>query len=51
MLAVVAPFTAGDPMSDERWLNCRLRDLQAQLAEHGYTVSLPVISRVLRAAG
>jgi hypothetical protein len=47
----VAPFTAGDPMSDERWLNCRLRDLQAHLAEHGYLVSLPVISRVLRAAG
>jgi hypothetical protein len=50
-LALVAPHTAGDPMSDERWLNCRLRDLQTQLAAHGYTISLPVISRVLRAAG
>jgi hypothetical protein len=50
VLALVAPYTAGDPMSDERWLNCRLRDLQARLAEQGYQVSLPVLSRVLRAA-
>lgn len=50
MLALVAPYTAGDPMSDERWLNCRLRDLQAQLADQGYVVSLPLISRLLRAA-
>jgi hypothetical protein len=37
-------------MSDEKWLNCRLRDLQQQLqAEH--TVSLPVISRLLHNLG
>lgn len=37
-------------MSDARWLNCRLRDLQQQL-QAKYTVSLPVISRLLRQRG
>lgn len=34
-----------------KWLNCRLRDLQIGLADHGYQVSLPVISRLLQTAG
>ena len=47
---IVAPYTGGDPMSDEKWLNCRLRDIQQQLkAEH--LVSLPVIGRLLRKLG
>src|SRR5690242_17011904 len=45
---MVQPLTAGDPMTSAKWLNCRLRDLQARLLEKAHTVSLPVISRLLR---
>ncbi len=38
-------------MSAQKWLNCRLSDLRAQLKEQGYLVSKPVISRLLRAQG
>jgi hypothetical protein len=44
----VAPHTAGDPMNAHKWLNCRLRDLQAKLQERAHPVSLPVISRLLK---
>ena len=37
-------------MNDTKWLNCRLRAIQARLAARGHAVSLPVISRLLRAA-
>jgi len=47
LLEVVAPHTAGDPMTPRKWLNCRLRDIQERLS--GHEVSLPVISRLLRA--
>lgn len=36
-------------MTTKKWLNCRLRDLQATLVERGQRVSLPVISRLLKA--
>jgi hypothetical protein len=48
VLETVAPHTAGDPMSTRKWLNVRLRDIQAKLVEWGHAVSLPVISRLLR---
>jgi hypothetical protein len=51
ILALVAPHTAGDPMSEQRWLNCRLVDIQEQLAQQGKPISKPVISQVLRAHG
>jgi Rhodopirellula transposase DDE domain len=35
-------------MGAAKWLNCRLRDLQAHLQEKSHTVSLPVLSRLLR---
>jgi hypothetical protein len=35
-------------MSERRWLNCRLIDLQERLDEQGQGVSLPVISRLLK---
>jgi DDE family transposase len=35
-------------MNANKWLNCRLRDLQASLAEKAHCVCLPVISRLLR---
>lgn len=47
---LVEPHTAGDPQSSAKWLNCRLRDIQARLAAHGHPVSLPVIRRLLRGA-
>lgn len=49
LLALVEPHTAGDPMHQTKWLNCRLRDLQSQLTASGHPVSLPVISRLLKA--
>jgi len=38
-------------MSDQRWLNCRLVDIQQRLAACGQMVSKPVISRILRQHG
>jgi hypothetical protein len=35
-------------MSADKWLNCRLRDLQACLQQKAHVVSLPVVSRLLR---
>jgi hypothetical protein len=48
---MVEPHTAGDPMSNTKWLNCRLRDVQQRLVDVGHGVSCPVISRLLKAAG
>jgi hypothetical protein len=36
-------------MGEGKWLNCRLRDIEDCLDEQGHRVSLPVISRLLRA--
>jgi hypothetical protein len=47
----VLPHTAGDPLRDQRWLNCRLVDIQQQLADQGHQMSKPVISRLLRQHG
>jgi hypothetical protein len=49
LLDLVEPHTAGAPMTARKWLNCRLRDIQAKLVEQGHGVSLPVISRLLKA--
>jgi len=49
LLDIVSPHTAGDPMGDGKWLNCRLADIEDRLDEQGHKVSLPVISRLLRA--
>src|SRR5919202_1540482 len=51
LLELVAPHTAGDPMSAQKWLNCRLSDVRQKLKEQGPLVSKPVISRLLRAQG
>lgn len=51
LLELVAPHTAGDPMSAAKWLNCRLADIRRELTTHGHAVSKPVISRLLRAQG
>jgi hypothetical protein len=36
-------------MSDQRWLNCRLVDIQHQLQKQGYRIHKLVISRILKA--
>jgi len=51
ILTLVAPHTAGDPMSQQKWLNCRLCDIRQSLDNLGHRVSKPVISRILRAHG
>jgi hypothetical protein len=51
LLSVVAPHTAGDPMTHAKWLNCRLTDIRQELTRRGHPVSKPVISRLLRAQG
>jgi hypothetical protein len=51
LLEVVAPHTAGDPMTHAKWLNCRLIDIRQELTRRGHKVSKPVISRLLRAQG
>jgi hypothetical protein len=48
LLEIVSPHTAGDPMSDRKWLNCRLADIQGCLDEQGHKVSVPVIGRLLK---
>ena len=48
-MELVAPHTAGDPMSQTKWLNCRLSDVQSELESKKHAVSTPVISRLLRA--
>ena len=48
MLELVEPHTAGDPMSQRKWLNCRLVDIQARLEAQGHRISQPVISRLLK---
>ena len=48
LLGLVEPHTAGDPMSDQKWLNCRLRKIQARLEAREHGISLPVISRLLK---
>jgi hypothetical protein len=51
LLELVTPHTAGDPMSQAKWLNCRLTDIRRELMARGHEVSKPVISRLLRAQG
>jgi hypothetical protein len=51
LLEVVAPHTAGDPIRQAKWLNCRLVDIRRELSTRGHAVSKPVISRLLRAQG
>lgn len=51
LLELVEAHTAGDPMNETKWLNCRLRDIQSRLSAAGHPVSCPVISRLLKEHG
>jgi len=51
LLDLVEPHAAGDPMSTQKWLNCRLKDIRQALAQGDHEVSEPVISRLVAAQG
>lgn len=47
MTALVAPETAGDPMSEQKWLRSSLRHLSTTLSEQGHPVSHTTVGRLL----
>jgi len=44
----VAPETAGDPMSGQKWVRSSLRTVSARLREAGHMVSPPTVGRLLK---
>ncbi len=44
----MAPETAGDPMSDQKWVRGSLRTMSARLREAGHTASPPTVGRLLK---
>jgi transposase len=49
--ALVEPSTRGDPMLPLRWTCKSVRQLSAQLAQQGYSVSHQTVSQLLRQSG
>ena len=47
LLDMVAPETAGDPMSTQKWVRSSLRALSARLRHAGHTASAPTVRRLL----
>jgi Rhodopirellula transposase DDE domain len=45
---IVAPETAGDPTSEQKWVRSSLRTLSRRLCEAGHAVSPPTVGRLLR---
>lgn len=45
---VVAPETAGDPMSAQKWVRSSLRSLSGRLGVAGHAASPPTVGRLLR---
>jgi len=45
--AVVEPETAGDPMSEQKWVRSSLRNLSTRLGAQGHPVSPPTVARLL----
>ncbi len=45
----MAPETAGDPMSAQKWVRSSLRTLSTRLTEAGHAVSPPTVRRLLKA--
>ncbi len=43
--------TAGDPMSDQKWIRSSLRELRRQLEEMGHEISPGTVSRLLKGMG
>jgi hypothetical protein len=44
---VVEPVTAGDPMSEQKWVRVSLRELSRQLGAAGHPASPPTVRRLL----
>jgi len=44
----VAPETAGDPQSEQKWVRSSLRHLSARLHAGGHPASPPTVGRLLR---
>jgi hypothetical protein len=49
--ALVEPVTAGDPMSEQKWVRASLRHLSRRLGEAGHPASPPTVRRMLGAQG
>ena len=47
MIALVEPETAGDPMSDQKWVRSSLRQLSTRLRHAGHPLSPPTVARLL----
>jgi hypothetical protein len=45
---LVAPETAGDPMSTQKWVRSSLRTLSRRLESAGHAISPPTVGRLLR---
>jgi hypothetical protein len=45
--AIVAPETAGDPMSAQQWVRSSLRTLSERLRAAGHVASPPTVGRLL----
>jgi hypothetical protein len=45
--ALVEPETAGDPMSEQKWVRSSLRSLSKRLTDAGHPVSPPTVRRLL----
>jgi len=48
LLEMVEPETAGDPMSEHKWMRSSLRSLSTRLHHAGYDASAPTVSRLLK---
>jgi hypothetical protein len=48
---LVEPVTAGDPMSEQKWVRASLRRLSQRLGEAGHLASPPTVRRLLDAQG
>jgi hypothetical protein len=47
-LELVEPETAGEPMSERKWIRSSLQTLSSRLKEDGHGVSAPTVSRLLK---
>lgn len=48
---MVAPETAGDPTSDQKWIRSSLRTLSQRLGDAGHPASPPTVGRLLKGLG
>lgn len=50
-MRLIEPETAGDPMSEQKWVRSSVRHLSHHLADLGHHVSPPTVGRLLRKLG